>query len=67
MNEKEKKKKKNANQTLAIIEKVLNYNKNSQRFFLVASEADKGKSKPKPEESIAERVKLRRQKIQKRI
>ena len=66
MNEKEKKKKKSANETLQIIEKIIDYNKNAHRFFSVASEVDKGKSKTKPEESIAERVKLRRQKSKKK-
>ena len=47
------------NETLKIIEESLDYNKNAQNFFLVASKVDKGKSEPKPEESIAERVKLR--------
>ena len=65
MNEKEKKKK-SANETLQIIEKIIDYNKNAHRFFSVASEVDKGKSKTKPEESTAERVKLRRQKSKKK-
>ena len=63
---KKKKKKKSANETLQIIEKIIDYNKNDHRFFSVASEVDKGKSKTKPEESIAERVKLRRQKSKKK-
>ena len=51
------------NETLKIIEESLDYNKNAQNFFLVASKVDKGKSEPKPEESIAKRVQLRRKKI----
>ena len=47
------------------IEKILDYNKNDQRFFSVASEVDKGKPEPKPKGSIGERVKLRRQKCKK--
>ena len=31
-----------------------------KKKFLLASKVDKGKSKPKPEESIAKRVHLRR-------
>ena len=45
------------------IEEILDYNKNAQRFILVASEVDKRKSEPKFEESIAERTKLRRERI----
>ena len=51
------------NETLKIIEESLDYNKNAQNFFLVASKVDKGKSEPKPEESIAKRVQLRRKKL----
>ena len=40
MSEKEKEKK-NAHETLKILEKVLNYNKNIQKFFQSASNADK--------------------------
>ena len=70
MSEKEKKNK-NADETLKI-KKILDYNKNAQRFFSLASEVDKGKSEPKfdkkisepkTEESIAERTKLRRERI----
>ena len=64
MSEKEKKRK-NVNETIEIIEKILDYNKNDQRFFLVASEVDKGKLEPKPKGSIVKRVKLRRQKSKK--
>ena len=53
------------NETIEIIEKILDYNKNDQRFFLVASEVDKGKLEPKPKGSIVKRVKLRRQKSKK--
>ena len=38
------KKYKNADKTLKIIEEILDYNKNSQNFFLRASKVDKGKS-----------------------
>ena len=44
------------------MEGILDYNKGAQKTFLIESKVDKGKSEPKPEESIAERVKLRRQK-----
>ena len=54
---------KNADETLNIIKKILDYNKDAQKHFEFASKVDKGKSKPKSEESIAERMKLRRQKL----
>ena len=57
------KQKKNGDATLKIIEKILDYKKDAQQIFQHASKVDKGKSKPKPEESIAETVKLRRQKL----
>ena len=60
---KQKKKYKNADVTLKIIKKILDYNKNAQKNFLLASKVGKEKSKPKPEESIAERVKLRKQRL----
>ena len=60
INEKEKK---NVKETLQIIRKILDYNKNAQSFFHRASKVDKRKSEPKIEESIAERTKLRRQKL----
>ena len=60
---KQKKKYKNADETLEIIKKILDYNKDTQKNFQHASKVDKGKSKPKPGESIAEKVKLRRQKF----
>ena len=56
------KKKKSADETLKIIKEILDYNEEVQKAFALASKVDKGKSEPKPEESIAERVKLRRQK-----
>ena len=61
MNETEKKNK-NADETLEIIEKILDYNKNIQKNFQSASKVDK-KSEPKREESITERVKLKNKKI----
>ena len=63
MNKKEKKNDKNTDETLEIIKKILDYNKDAQSFFHCASKVDKGKSKPKIEESIAERVKLKNEKI----
>ena len=60
---KQKKKYKNADEKLEIIKKILDYNKDTQKNFQHASKVDKGKSKPKPGESIAEKVKLRRQKF----
>ena len=45
------------------MEKILDYNKNSQIFFHRASKIDKGKSEPEIEESIAERVKLKNNRI----
>ena len=63
MHEKEKKYK-NANETLEIIKKVLDYNKNAPKYFQLASKVDKKKkSKPNAEESIAEKVKLKNNKI----
>ena len=49
------KKNENADETLKIIEKILDYNKNAQKIFQLASKVDKRKSEPKTEESIAER------------
>ena len=63
MRGKEKKKDKNVDETLKIIKKVLDCNKNAQNFCYRASKFDKEKSKPKFEKSIAERMKLRRQKL----
>ena len=46
-----------------LLKKILDYNTDAQKNFQHASKVNKGKSKPKPKESIAERVKLRRQKL----
>ena len=54
---------KNDDEKLNIIKKILDYNKDAQKIFEFASKVDKGKSKPKSEESIVERMKLRRQKL----
>ena len=35
----------------------------AQKTFPIASKVDKGKSEPKPKESITKRVKLRRQRL----
>ena len=43
------KQKKNADETLNIIQEILDYNKDAQKHFQLASKVDKGKSKPKPE------------------
>ena len=53
-------KNKNADETLKIISKILDYNKNAQKNFQLASKVDKEKSEPKLEESIAERTILRK-------
>ena len=55
--------KKNADETLNIIKKILDYNKDAQNNFHLASKVDKGKSELKFERSIADRVKSRRQKL----
>ena len=60
---KKKKKKKNVKETLEIIRKILDYNKNAQNLSHHASKVDKRKSKPKFEKCVAERTKLRRQKF----
>ena len=60
---KKEQKNKSADETLRIIEEIFHYNKKAQKTFSIASKVDKGKSEPKPEESIAKRVKLRREKI----
>ena len=57
------KKYKYADETLKIIKKILDYNKDAQNYFHRASNVDKGKSEPKTEESIAERVKLKNNRI----
>ena len=54
---------KNADETLNIIEKILDYNNNAQKKFQFASKVDKGKSELKFEKSIAGRVKLKTEKI----
>ena len=64
MNETEKKNE-NVDETLEIIKKILDCNKHAQKIFQYASKVDKGKSKPKPKESIAERVKLKSERIAK--
>ena len=43
--------------------KILDYNKDAQIFFYCASKIDKEKSEPKIEESIAERVKLKNNRV----
>ena len=60
--ERSEKEKECVDKTLRIFEEILDYNKGAQKTFSIASKVDKGKSEPKPEESIAERVKLRIQK-----
>ena len=62
ISEKEKKDK-NANETLEIIENILDYNKDAQKCFYCASKIDKEKSEPKIEESITERVKLKNNRV----
>ena len=57
-----KKKKKNTDETLKIMRKVLDYNKKAQNNFHRASKVDKGKSKLKFEENITEKVKVKNQK-----
>ena len=64
-NERNRKKNENMDETLKIIEEILDYNKNAQKNLSVASRVDKGKSEPKPEESIVKRVVLRRGKVAK--
>ena len=46
-NERNRKKNKNADETLEIIEKILDYNKNAQKYFQLSSKVGKGKSEPK--------------------
>ena len=58
-----RKKNKNTDDTLKIIEEILDYNRNPQKSFLLTSKVNKGKSEPKPEESIAERVKFKKGKL----
>ena len=59
---KKEKKEKNADETLEIIKKILDYNKEAENFFYCASKVDKGKSKPKTEESIAS-IEIKKAKI----
>ena len=44
-------------------EEIFDYNERAQRTFPIASEVDKEKSEPKPEESIAGRIKLRKERV----
>ena len=62
MNEAEKKCK-NTDQTSEIIKVTLDYNKDAPKIFQHALKVDKGKSKPKNEESIAERIKLKKERL----
>ena len=55
---KKEKKYKNADKTLEILKKILDYNKDVQNIFQHASKVDKGKSEP--EGSIAKRTILRK-------
>ena len=57
---------KNADETLKIIEEILDCNKNAQKILLLASKVDKGKPVSKKtivERNIEESVKLRRRGI----
>ena len=60
---KKKKNNKNADETLTITEDIFDYNERAQRTFPIASKVDKEKSEPKPEESIAGRIKLRKERV----
>ena len=62
---KQKKIYKNVDETLEVIKKILDCNKDAQKNFQYASKVDKVKSKPKPKERIAERVKLKNDMIAK--
>ena len=62
MNEAEKKCK-NTDQTSEIIKVTLDYNKDAPKIFQHALKVDKGKSKPKTEESIAEMIKLKKERL----
>ena len=53
-----KQRKRNADETSKNIEKIIDYNKNAQKIFLLASKVAKGKSEPKG--SISERIILRK-------
>ena len=46
-----------------LLRKTLDQNEDVKKFFRFASKVDRGKSQPNTEESIAERMKLRRQKL----
>ena len=48
-------------ETLKIIEEILNYNKEAQKTFSIASKVDK--SEPKIEQTITKRVRLGREEI----
>ena len=50
MNDKEKKK--NAKETLEIIDKIIDYNKDAQNFFHRASKVDKKKKKKKKNQRL---------------
>ena len=60
---KKEKKNKSADETLKVIEEILDYNKMAEKTFARASKVDKGKPESKLEESIGKRVKLRRERI----
>ena len=62
-NEWNRKTNKNADETLNIIEKILDYDINPQKIFEHASKVDNGKSELKFKKSIAESVKLKNEKI----
>ena len=50
-------------ETLKIIEEILDYNKQTHKVFALASKVDKEKSEPKPKESIAKMAQLSRRQI----
>ena len=50
-------------ETLKIVEEILDFNEYAQKMFSIASKVGKRKSEPKLEESIAKSVRLRRVKI----
>ena len=47
--------KKNADERLESIKKILDYNKNAQKSFQSPSKVNNGKSEPKPEKTISEK------------
>ena len=57
MNDKEKNI--NANETLEIINKIIDYNNNAQNIFHCASKVDKKNQNQRLKKSIKERVKFR--------